>query len=61
MIKVTWNKAACTHAGVCVKTLPDVFKVEHDQLVIRPNADDEKKIAGVCSACPSGALHVVRD
>lgn len=58
MIKVTWDQSTCTHAGICVKTLPAVFKVENSQLVIDPAAADEAKIREVCGACPSGALHV---
>ena len=58
MLKVTWDKNLCTHAGVCVKTLPEVFKIENEQLAIDPSAADEQKVRDVCSACPSGALSV---
>jgi uncharacterized Fe-S cluster protein YjdI len=27
-MQVTWNPNTCCHAGVCVKSLPDVFKLE---------------------------------
>ena len=58
MIKVTWDRATCAHAGVCVKSLPAVFKVENNQLVIDPAAADAARIREVCAACPSGALRV---
>jgi len=60
MINVTWDKSICTHAGICVKTLPAVFNIEHNRLVIDPAAADEAKIREVCAACPSGALLVDR-
>ncbi|MCW8944099.1 MAG: (4Fe-4S)-binding protein [Sedimenticola sp.] len=58
MINVTWDKNICSHAGVCVTTLPAVFKIEGSQLAIDTSAADEEKIREVCAACPSGALNV---
>ena len=61
MLKVNWNESTCQHAGVCVKTLPAVFKVEDGNFVIDNRAADESKIREVCAACPSGALTISED
>lgn len=58
MLKVSWNESTCQHAGVCVKSLPAVFKVEDGNFVIDASAASEKQIRDVCAACPSGALSV---
>lgn len=58
MINVTWDETICSHAGVCVKTLPAVFKIKEGRLDIDTSAADEEKIRETCAACPSGALNV---
>lgn len=55
-MKVTWDANKCCHAGVCVKTLPEVFKVENGQFVIDTDNASEEAIKEVVSLCPSGAL-----
>lgn len=60
-MKVNWNESTCQHAGVCVNTLPAVFKIEDGSFVIDGNAADESKIREVCAACPSGALTIGED
>ncbi|MEQ1559039.1 MAG: (4Fe-4S)-binding protein [Methyloglobulus sp.] len=57
-MKVTWDANTCCHAGVCVKSLPDVFKVEDGQFVIDPSKASEEDVKNVVSQCPSGALAV---
>lgn len=57
-IKVTWDDKVCSHAGVCVKSLPKVFKVENGQFVIDTKAASEQEIRNVVEKCPSGALQV---
>ena len=57
-IEVTWDSKVCSHSGNCVKTLPQVFKVEHGKFVIDPSAADEQKVRATVAACPSGALKV---
>lgn len=57
-MKVTWDANRCCHAGVCVKTLPEVFKVEDGQFVIDTDNASEEAIKDVVSLCPSGALEV---
>jgi len=52
---VIWKPQLCTHAGVCVKTLPQVYKPKATPWVNCDNAsiDDLKR---QIDACPSGAL-----
>ncbi len=55
-MKIHWNETRCCHAGVCVETLPKVFKIEDGEFRIDPMAADLDKIREVVSQCPSGAL-----
>lgn len=55
-VQVTWDKNVCIHSGNCVKTLPQVFKVENGKFVIDPGAADDDKVRAAVAACPSGAL-----
>ncbi|MFK8068958.1 MAG: (4Fe-4S)-binding protein [Gammaproteobacteria bacterium] len=55
-MKVEWNEKTCQHAGVCVKTLPAVFKIEDGSFVIDPSAASEEEVRDVLAKCPSGAL-----
>ncbi len=57
-VQVTWDKDVCIHAGNCVKTLPQVFKVENGKFVIEPSAAADDRVRATVAACPSGALQV---
>jgi len=57
-MKVNWNENKCQHAGVCVKSLPEVFKVEDGAFVIDPSATTEVKLKDTISKCPSAALSI---
>jgi len=57
-VQVTWDKNVCIHSGNCVKTLPQVFKVENGKFVIEPQAADEAKVRATVAACPSKALQI---
>jgi uncharacterized Fe-S cluster protein YjdI len=57
-VEVTWDKNVCIHSGNCVKTLPQVFKVENGKFVIDPSAADDDKVRKTVAACPSGALRI---
>jgi uncharacterized Fe-S cluster protein YjdI len=57
-VQVTWDQKVCIHSGNCVKTLPQVFKVENGKFVIDPNAADDDKVRAAVAACPSGALQI---
>jgi uncharacterized Fe-S cluster protein YjdI len=57
-LQVTYDKKVCIHSGNCVKTLPEVFKVENKQFVIDPQAASDDEIRKTVAACPSGALKI---
>jgi uncharacterized Fe-S cluster protein YjdI len=57
-VQVTWDKNVCIHSGNCVKTLPQVFKVENGKFVIEPSAADNDKVRAAVAGCPSGALQI---
>ncbi len=56
---VTYDPKICTHAAVCVKSLPAVFDVSRRKW-IDPAAAPPEEIAQVVSRCPSGALQFLR-
>jgi uncharacterized Fe-S cluster protein YjdI len=57
-VQVTWDKNVCIHSGNCVKTLPQVFKVENGKFVIDTSAADDDKVRATVAACPSRALQI---
>ena len=57
-LEVTWDGKICIHSGNCVKTLPQVFKVESGKFAIDPSAADDDKVRATVAACPSGALKI---
>ena len=57
-MEVRWDQDVCSHAGVCVNSLPKVFKVEDGSFVIDTDAASEAEIRGTVSKCPSGALTI---
>lgn len=58
-LQVTWDKDVCIHSGNCVKTLPEVFKVEQGKFVIVPSAADDAQVRAVVAACPSKAFKIL--
>ncbi len=58
MLEVGWNEALCCHAGICVKSLPEVFRVENGRLQVDPSAAEPQAIMAVVARCPSGALQL---
>lgn len=57
-MKVNWNPKKCCHAGVCVKTLPEVFIVEEQGLTIDTSKASEEEIRKVAKLCLAGALEI---
>jgi uncharacterized Fe-S cluster protein YjdI len=57
-LEVTWDSKVCIHSGNCVKTLPQVFKVEAGKFVIDPGAAEDAKVRATVAACPSKALKI---
>ncbi|GAB6068152.1 (4Fe-4S)-binding protein [Methylothermus subterraneus] len=56
MLKIEWDENLCCHAGICVTSLPEVFRVEAGRLQIDPEAAEDQEILAVVARCPSGAL-----
>ena len=57
-LQVDWDSKVCIHSGNCVKTLPEVFRVEHGKFVIDPAAASEERVKAAVAACPSKALKI---
>jgi len=55
-MKIQWDEKQCSHSGQCVKSLPEVFKVENGQFMIEPDKATEDEVVNVIKQCPSGAL-----
>ncbi|SDM43702.1 Uncharacterized Fe-S cluster protein YjdI [Daejeonella rubra] len=54
-IIIKWQPKLCQHFGICVKSLPQVYKPKESPWIIIENASSEELKAQV-SNCPSGAL-----
>jgi uncharacterized Fe-S cluster protein YjdI len=57
-LEVTYDSKVCIHSGNCVKTLPQVFRVENKKFVIDPAAASDDEVRRTVAACPSGALKI---
>ncbi|MGR8952954.1 MAG: (4Fe-4S)-binding protein [Gammaproteobacteria bacterium] len=60
-MQVRWDQDKCCHAGVCVSSLPDVFKIVDGQFVIDTTQASDEAIQNVVDQCPSGALQIVNE
>jgi uncharacterized Fe-S cluster protein YjdI len=60
-MQVTWDPQKCCHTGVCVGSLPEVFKIENGRLVIDTDKASVETIKNVVDQCPSGALQIVNE
>lgn len=58
-MNIQWDENKCCHAGVCVKSLPEVFKIENGQFVIDTGNATQDAVLEVVKKCPSGALKEV--
>lgn len=54
-ITVIWQPQKCIHSGICVKTLPTVYKPGERPWITIGNAATEQLMAQI-DKCPSGAL-----
>jgi len=54
-ITVVWKPGKCIHAGVCVKTLPEVYDPKAKPWITPENASSEALMNQI-DQCPSGAL-----
>lgn len=58
-IIIKWQPKLCQHVGICVKSLPQVYKPRESPWISIENASTEELIAQV-SKCPSGALSYIK-
>ncbi|MET0463390.1 MAG: (4Fe-4S)-binding protein [Chitinophagaceae bacterium] len=56
-ITILWKPKVCTHSGVCVKTLPQVYDPRARPWIRPENATTQELIDQV-ARCPSGALTI---
>jgi uncharacterized Fe-S cluster protein YjdI len=54
-LRIIWKPQMCAHAGICVRTLPNVYKPEEKPWVQPESATVEQLMAQI-DRCPSGAL-----
>jgi len=54
-LTVIWKPEKCVHAGVCVRTLPEVYNPKEKPWIKLENASIED-LKSQINACPSGAL-----
>lgn len=52
---VVWKPKSCIHSGICVKTLPEVYKPDEKPWIAPENASIDALKAQI-EKCPSGAL-----
>lgn len=56
-ITILWKPDRCIHSGICVKTLPQVYKPGERPWIQIENASTQALIDQVAQ-CPSGALSI---
>ena len=54
-LTIIWKPQKCIHAGVCVKTLPEVYAPKATPW-ITPEKSTVEALKRQIDACPSGAL-----
>ncbi len=54
-LTIVWKPGKCIHAGVCVKTLPEVYHPNKKPWIQPDNATTES-LKKQINQCPSGAL-----
>ncbi len=54
-LTIVWDPEKCIHSGICVKTLPEVYKPKEKPWIKQENATTEQLVRQIDN-CPSGAL-----
>ncbi len=54
-LTVVWKPGKCIHSGICVKTLPKVYR-PNDKPWIQPENSNTRELQDQISKCPSAAL-----
>lgn len=55
---IVWDQKKCIHAGICVKTLPEVYD-PNAKPWIKPENASTVSLKSQIDACPSGALSYI--
>lgn len=56
-ITILWKPHLCSHSGVCVKTLPEVYNPKARPW-IKPHHATTAQLINQVNKCPSGALSI---
>jgi len=56
---VEFELGRCIHTGDCTAALPAVFDTKRTGRWVHPDAASAEQVAGVCAACPTGALRCI--
>lgn len=59
-ITIVWEPKLCQHSGICVRTLPQVYKPKEKPWIQIEHATTDELIDQV-KQCPSGALSFYRN
>ncbi|HHX31665.1 MAG TPA: (4Fe-4S)-binding protein [Bacteroidales bacterium] len=59
-ITIVWKPNLCTHSGVCVRTLPNVYKPGERPWIRMEHASSQELVDQVAK-CPSGALSIKKE
>ena len=59
-ITIVWKPELCVHAGVCARTLPNVYK-PREKPWINPDQASAEELRNQIKACPSGALSFIEN
>ena len=54
-LTIIWKADKCTHSGICVRTLPNVYKPKEKPWITAQNASAQELMSQI-KQCPSGAL-----
>ncbi len=54
-LTIVWTPTKCIHAGICARTLPNVYKPKEKPWITAENATTAELISQI-DKCPSGAL-----
>ncbi|WP_339712538.1 (4Fe-4S)-binding protein [uncultured Kriegella sp.] len=59
-LTVVWKPSLCTHSGICVNTLPEVYNPNEKPWIKAKNASVEA-LKSQIGKCPSGALSYTQE
>ncbi len=54
-ITIVWKPGKCAHSGICVRSLPEIYKPKEKPWINMENASTDELVSQL-NKCPSGAL-----